>query len=768
MSDVVGHSVTKIDALALATGEEKFVDDFDRPGTAHAGILYSPHASARIKSIDTAAALAIDGVFDVLSQKNVKKVVHTTAGQGFPEPSPYDTAMFDDRVRFVGDRVAAVLAASPALVRDALAAIRVEYEPLPPVLDYEAAADPAAPIVNEPDSGRGPFSFGDGKTRNLAAAVSFAIGDVDAGLLQADNVFDRTYRTHYASHCMLEPHSVFTFLDERNRLVIYSSTQVPFHVRRICAAVLDIPIRSIRVIKPRIGGGFGGKQEVFLEYIPALFTLRTGRPVKMVLGRKEVFVSSRTRHPMRIRMRSGVKNDGTITAIDHDVLMNTGAYGSHALTVLSNAGSKVLPLFNKVENVRFSGRTVYSNLPVGGAYRGYGATQSVFAFGQQIDMMARAAGIDVVDFYAQRHIREGETSAIFEALGEGKAGVEMTIRSCGLGECLRLGAEAIGWKSKRGARLSDGPRVRGVGMVGLMQGSSIPRIDMGASSIKMNEDGSFNLMVGATDLGTGSDTVLAQIAAEVLGVPVDRIIVYSSDTDMTPFDTGAYASSTTYLSGESVRRCAEKIKVQIIDVAAAMSGKEADTFSLAEGNALSGDLSIPLSAIAHHAFYRRDQFQIQAQASHVTEASPPPFSAHFAEVEVDRETGLVKVLDYVAAVDCGQAINPLLAEGQCEGSVVNGISFALTEEYLFNSRGAMTNASFGRYKIYSAADLPKIRTILVDTHEPTGPYGAKSVSEICINGPLPAIANAIFDAVGVRLFESPFTPERVLRAIEEG
>ena len=291
---------------------------------------------------------------------------------------------------------------------------------------------------------------------------------------------------------------------------------------------------------------------------------------------------------------------------------------------------------------------------------------------------------------------------------------------------------------------------------------------MGASSIKMNEDGSFNLMVGATDLGTGSDTVLAQIAAEVLGVPVDRIIVYSSDTDMTPFDTGAYASSTTYLSGESVRRCAEKIKVQIIDVAAAMSGKEADTFSLAEGNALSGDLSIPLSAIAHHAFYRRDQFQIQAQASHVTEASPPPFSAHFAEVEVDRETGLVKVLDYVAAVDCGQAINPLLAEGQCEGSVVNGISFALTEEYLFNSRGAMTNASFGRYKIYSAADLPKIRTILVDTHEPTGPYGAKSVSEICINGPLPAIANAIFDAVGVRLFESPFTPERVLRAIEEG
>lgn len=767
MSDVVGRSVTKIDALALATGEEKFVDDFERPGTAWAGLLYSPHASARIKSIDPSRALSIDGVHDVLSHENVTRVPHTTAGQGYPEPSPYDTVMFDETVRFVGDRVAAVLAASPALVREAIAALRVEYEPLPAVLDYEQAADASSPVVNEPDSGRGPFSFGDGETRNLAATVALAIGDVEAGLSEADRLFDHTYRTHYASHCMLEPHSVFTFLDERNRLVIYSSTQVPFHVRRICAAVLDIPIGTIRVIKPRIGGGFGGKQEVFLEYIPALFTLRTGKPVKLVLSRKEVFVSSRTRHPMRIRMRSGLKNDGTITAIDHDVLMNTGAYGSHALTVLSNAGSKVLPLFNKVENVRFSGRTVYTNLPVGGAYRGYGATQSCFAFGQQVDMMARAAGIDVVDFYSRHQIREGETSAIFEALGEGKAGVEMTIRSCGLEECLRLGAEAIGWKEKRGARERRGPWIRGVGMVGLMQGSSIPRIDMGSASIKMNEDGSFNLLAGATDLGTGSDTILAQIVAEVLGVGVEKVIVYSSDTDMTPFDTGAYASSTTYLSGEAVRRCAEKVKVLIIDVAAAMSGKPADGFELRNGNALSGDLEIPLPAIASHATYRRDQFQIQAQASHVTEASPPPFSTHFAEVEVDRETGRVRVVDYVAAVDCGRALNPALAEGQIEGSVVNGISFALTEEYLFNSRGAMTNPSFGRYKIFTAADIPKIRTILVGTHEPTGPYGAKSVSEICINGPLPAIANAIRDAVGIRLFESPFSPERVLRAMEQ-
>jgi len=408
-------------------------------------------------------------------------------------------------------------------------------------------------------------------------------------------------------------------------------------------------------------------------------------------------------------------------------------------------------------------------------------TQSAFAFGQQIDMMARAAGIDVVDYYLKNHIREGETSAIFEALGEGKAGVEMTIQSCGLAECLCRGAEAIGWREKRGRSPSRGSRARGVGMVGLMQGSSIPRVDMGAASIKMNEDGSFNLLAGATDLGTGSDTILAQIAAEVLGVDVDKILVYSSDTDMTPFDTGAYASSTTYLSGEAVRKCADKVRAQILDVAAAMTGRPADDFSLRGGHviAVGGDTAsagknaataggkIPLSAVAGHATYRRDQFQIQAQASHTTEASPPPFAAHFAEVEVDSETGDVRVVDYVAAIDCGQAINPALAEGQNEGAVANGISFALTEEYIFNSRGMMTNPSFGRYKIAMAADLPKIRTILVETHEPTGPYGAKSVSEIGINGPLPAIANAIYDALGVRIFHAPFTAERVLEAIRK-
>ena len=766
MTQIVGKSVTKIDSLSLSTGEAKFVDDFFLPNTAVAKILHSPHAHANIINIDTSEAEKMTGVLDVLCYKNVKRILHTTAGQGAPEPSPYDTVMFDNKVRFVGDRVAAVLAENEEIATEAISKIKVQYEVLPALLDYENAMAPGAPIIHEEKDKYNPIQGYYLPEKNIAGHVEFHIGELDAGFDEADFVVEHTYRTGYASHCMLEPHSVFTYIDERNRLVIVSSTQVPFHVRRICANLLEIPVSRIRVIKPRIGGGFGGKQEVFLDYVAALFTLRTNKPVKLIYSREEVFKSSRTRHPMRIRCKTGVKKDGTITAIDHDVLMNTGAYGSHALTVLTNAGSKVLPLVNKVPNIKFCAYSVYSNLPVGGAYRGYGVTQSVFAFGQQMDQMARAIGLDVVDFYVQNHIREGETSPVFEYLGEGKAGTAMNIDSCALEECIRQGEEAINWKHKRGRKISHGSKVRGVGMVGLMQGSSIPDIDMGAANMKMNEDGSFNLLIGATDIGTGSDTILAQIAAEVLCVPIDKIIVYSSDTDFTPFDTGAYASSTTYLSGEAVRKCANEIKQQVLKVAAEISRCSTSEIELRNMNAITPTEEISYSGICCYAMYEKNQFQIQSTASHITKKTPPPFSAHFVEVEVDEDTGELSLLNYVAAVDCGTAINPALAEGQTEGAVVNGISYALTEEYFFNKKGAMTNASFGSYKIYTAADLPRIKTILIPTYEPTGPYGAKSVSEIGINGPAPAIANAIYDAVGVRLFEIPFTPEKIYRALK--
>jgi CO/xanthine dehydrogenase Mo-binding subunit len=472
---------------------------------------------------------------------------------------------------------------------------------------------------------------------------------------------------------------------------------------------------------------------------------------------------------MRVVLRAGVKNDGTITALEMDALMDSGAYGTHALTVLSNAGAKVLPLFNKIPNIAFTGRSVYTTLPVGGAYRGYGATQGYFALNQHIDIISRRVGIDMLDYCRKWHIREGETSEIFRALGEGKEGVSQVIESCGLGECIDRGAEAIGWKEKRGARTVQNGRVRGVGMAICMQGSGIPKIDMGGATMKLNEDGSFNLAVGATDLGTGSDTILVQIAAETLKVAPQMIEILSSDTDLTPFDVGAYASSTTYISGAAVQKCASQMVDRMREVAAA--ALEVPAQRLVHEAARFSDpgtgASISYEDIAYRSLYSEDQAQLQTSASHTSPVSPPPFIAQFAEVEVDPETGDVRVLHFVSAVDCGQPINPILAEGQVEGAALNGVSFALSEEFVFNRDGRMTNAAFGRFGMYSTVDAPPMTTILVPTHDPNGPYGAKSVGEIGINGPAPAIANAIYDAVGVRLRSLPMTPERVYRALEE-
>ena len=542
---------------------------------------------------------------------------------------------------------------------------------------------------------------------------------------------------------------------------------MPFHARRITAQALDIPVKSLRMIKPRIGGGFGAKQEVFLEQLVTLMVMRTKRPVLLEFTRKEEFISSRTRHSQIVWMRGGVNKDGTINGLDMKVLSNTGAYGTHGLTVMSNCGSKVLPLY-KTKSVGFTGDTVYTNLPVGGAYRGYGATQAAFAMEVLIDEMSEKIGMDPAEFRLLNHIKTGDGSHVFKALGEGKAGVEQTISSCGLSECITLGREEIQWKDKRSKPNTDKSYIkRGLGLACLMQGSAIPEVDMGAAYAKINDDGSFNLQVGATDLGTGSDTVLAQIFAEEVGISVTDVIVYSSDTDMTPFDVGAYASSTTYLSGMAVKKAGSMIKKQILDVASKMISGTPGELDIDNSTVTNpkGE-RVTLGEIALHSLYAEDQFQIQGIASHITHESPPPFAAHFAEVEVDIETGQVKVTKYIAAVDCGTAINPKLAEGQTEGAVANGISYALTEEFIFNKNGRMLNPNWDDYKIFSIVDMPELKTILVPTYEPSGPFGAKSISEININGPMPAIANAIYDAVGVRLNDPPFTPEKVLNAIK--
>lgn len=766
---VVGKSVRKVDGFSLACGKAKFVDDFDLPGCLYCKILTSPYAHARIKKIDATSALKIPGVITVMTYEDVPRVAHTTAGQGYPEPSPYDTFILDNKVRFVGDRVCAVAAETKKAAIEALRQIEVEYEELEAILDPRESMKEGAPVIHDEEEARMIIPVPYDKEKNLAAHADFTVGDMDKGFEEADVVFEREYESHYAQHCPMEPHICATYLDENNRLVIITSTQVPFHVRRIVSERLQLPTKRVRVIKPRIGGGFGTKQEVLVEDICSALTLKTGRPVKYEMTRKEEFISSRTRHPQILKMKVGAKKDGKLSAVSMKVLMNTGAYGSHALTVACNTGSKVLPLYNKVLNVEFRADSVYTNLPVGGAYRGYGATQGYFAMECILDEIARELDMDPVELRKINHIKTGESSPVFAALGEGKPGVEQKIGSCGLDLCIERGMEEFDWENREECKKEVPPgKKRGSGMCILMQGSSIPEIDMGAASMKMNEDGSFNLNVGATDLGTGSDTILAQIAAEVLEIPVDDIIVYSSDTDMTPFDVGAYASSTTYLSGYAVKKCAEKVKRQVLKVASKMLEKDYYDLYLEDKKVHDYDgNSVTFDAIAKRSLYETDQHQIGAIASHISHKSPPPFAAHFAEVEVDTDTGKTEVLRYVCAVDCGTAIHPRLAEGQCEGALLNGISFALTEEYVFNKKGRMMNADFGSYKIFSTSDLPDLKVILVPTYEETGPFGAKSVSEININGPMPAIGNAIFDAVGVRLRHAPFTPEKVLMGIME-
>jgi len=767
---VVGKSVKRVDGISLVKGKPVYVDDFYLPGMLYAKVLRSPHAHAIIKRIDTRKALKLKGVVAVFTYKDVPRIPFTTAGQGSPEPSPYDTFILDKKVRFVGDRVALVVAEREDIAEEALNLIDVEYEVLPAVFDPRKADEKGAPVIHDEKEAYMPLPLNYNPKKNIVTYVEAEVGNLERGFKEADVVIENEYECHYSNHVPIETHIVITYFDERDRLVIRTSTQVPFHVRRIVARALNIPVKKIRVVKPRIGGGFGAKQEILNEELCAFATLKTGRPVRLLYTRREEFMSGRTRHPQIIKLKVGAKKDGTLSAVSMNVLMNTGAYGSHGATVLFNTGSKVLPLY-KCENVRFVGKTVYTNLPVGGAYRGYGATQGHFAFGIMADEIAEAIGMDTLEFLKKVHIKEGEGSPIFRMLGEGKEGVEQKITSCGLPQCIELGSKEIDWKRKREEYLRErnkqGRFKRGVGMVILMQGSSIPEVDMGSAYMKMNDDGSFNLHIGATDLGTGSDTVLAQIAAETIGISVDKIIVYSSDTDFTPFDVGAYASSTTYLSGMAVLKVAEKVREQILMVAGEMLGESKENLKIEEGIVYGSKGKVTFEEIALYSLYQKNQFQIQATSSSISHKSPPPFSAHFAEVEVDTYTGKVKVLKYVSATDCGTAINPKLAEGQIEGAVINGIGYALCEEYIFDDKGRMLNPTLAFYKIYGTRDLPEIKTILVPTYEETGPYGAKSVSEICINGPAPAISNAIYNACGIRLRKTPFTSERVYKALKE-
>lgn len=759
----VNASIPKVDGMGLMLGKPAFTDDLAPRDALVVKVLRSPHAHARILSIDASAALAMPEIKCVLTHENVPKQVFSRAGQGFPEPSPYDAKILDRTLRYVGDAVAVVAGTSEKVVDLALMRIKVTYDVLPAVLNFEEALDHPVLIHGEGDSSS-QFPIGHNPNRNLAAQYEMVIGNMKEVLSSCDMVHSGTYYTQAQAHAMTEPHAAVAYYDFQDRLTIISSTQTPFHVRRILAKNLGVPLSTVRVIKPRIGGGYGGKQAIHGEFYVALVTQLTGLPAKLNYSRQEVFTATYTRHQMRIEVTMGAMLDGTLKAIDVSVLSNTGAYGEHALTVLMVAGSKTLPLYNKVEAVGFRGDVVYTNKTPGGAFRGYGAIQGNFALESMMDEMAEKLKIDPIAFRCQNMIKEGETSKIFEIMGEGTEGTPMTIESCKLDSCIDKVLHMSKWKEKYPRVSIDKDRVRGVGLALAMQGSGIPYIDMGSAIIKLNDDGFFNLLVGATDLGTGSDTVLAQMASETLGVPVSQVIVYSSDTDLTPFDTGAYASSTTYVSGHSVRIAAERMKAAIIEKA--KSFFHVDAATLEEGVICAGDNRMTLAAFSTKLFYSEHQEQLVAYGSYVGTKSPPPYMAGVCEVEVDLRTGKTQVVGYQAAVDCGTTINPNLVRIQVEGALLQGIGMTLYEEVNYKENGHLLTDSFLRYKVPTRMDAGPMSVSLVDSFEPSGPYGAKSVGEIGIDTPPAAIANAIYNATGVRMRSLPITSEALWQALE--
>ncbi len=778
----VGKPEIKVDALKLAQGKPAFTADMEMRGMLYARVLFSPVAHARIVDIDTSAAKALPGVAAVLTWRDIPRVVYSTAGQSDPIPGPLDTFSLDYKVRYVGDRVAFVAAETPEIAEKALSLIKVTYEELPAILDAREALDNQTILHDEPEY----VNFADSNpARNLAAEIRIDIGNVEKGFAEADQIFEAEYEVPKVQQAHIEPHVVLTYWDEDDRLVIKTSTQVPFHVRRILAPVLKLPMKRIRVIKPRIGGGFGGKQEILIEDVAAHLTIATRRPVLYEYSREEEFIAARSRHPMVARMKTGVKKDGTITANEMYVLSDTGAYGCHALTVAGNTGHKSMALYvgdgeyRKQPNIRFYADVVYTNHTPAGAYRGYGVPQGFWPLERHLEKIAHALGLDPIEFRLKNALREGELHPFSTAWSEGREPRPEIIHTVGLEECVRQGKAAIGWDQKFGneswRNSADKPtKKRGIGAALVMQGTAIPYLDMGGASIKMQDDGSFVLLVGATDLGTGSDTVLAQMAGEVLGVPVEDIFVYSSDTDFTPFDKGAYASSTTYISGTAVVKAAQIVADKIKQRAAAMFNS-AGTVKLGENDirlenrcALAPDgRSLTLSEIGHNALHHDNQEQIMGVASYMSPSSPPPFAAQFAEVEVDTETGEVEVKQLVMAVDSGVIVNPLTASGQIEGGMTQALGYAVCEEMRYDEKGRPLDKNLVDYHIFRADEMPGLEAIFVQTYEPSHPFGVKAVAEIPMDGVAPAVGNAVFNAVGANVDVIPITPERLWRAMKE-
>ncbi|CEO09661.1 xanthine dehydrogenase family protein molybdopterin-binding subunit [Paraclostridium sordellii] len=746
---IVGKGIQKIDGMAIATGKPVYTDDLASKEALVVKILRSPHAYAKIKNIDTSRAEKVDGVECIITYKDVPNTRFTLAGQSYPEPSPYDRLILEDTVRYVGDEVAIIAAVDEKTAVKAMRMIKIEYEVLKPVINMEDAIDNEIVVHNQDLHCN--FDIGMERERNIVSKHFYEKGNVEEELSKCDFVVEETYYTQAQAHAMMETYRAYNYLDHNGRLVVVSSTQIPFHVRRHLSRALNIPSSKIRVVKPRIGGGFGGKQTACVEIFSAIVTLKTGKPAKIIYDRKETFNCSTSRHAMRLNVKIGATKDGVIKVIDIDALSDTGAYGEHASTTFGLVGEKTMPMYNKLKASRFKGNVVYTNKMPAGALRGYGATQGCFAVESTINILAHKLNMDPTEIRLKNIVKEGETSFAYNK----------TLNSVDLAKCIDKGKKLINWDEKYPCKKLENGKVRSVGMALTMQGSGIAGIDTASAEIRLNDDGNYTLLIGSTDMGTGSDTILSQMACEILETNIDKINVISADTDVVPYDPGSYASSTTYVTGMAVVKACNILRDKIIEVGARKLDVDKEYVDFDGEYVYCECNKISLFDIAIDFTVGPEKEQLVGYASHGSDVSPPPFIAGFVETEMDIETGKYEVLDYVAVVDCGTVINKNLARIQVEGGIVQGIGMAMFEEVRYTDDGHMDTNTFMQYKIPARCDVGNVVVDFVETHEPTGPFGAKSVGEVVINTPLPAIQEAVYNASGVRVNTLPITPEKV-------
>ena len=754
----VNKPVPKTDAMSLVTGKPVYTDDLAPSDCLIVKILRSPHANAWVEEIKTDAAKKIEGIACVLTYEDVSHKRFTLAGQTAPEISPWDRYIIDKHVRFVGDPVAIVAGETEEAVDKALKRIKVKYRVEEAVLDIHTAKD--NPILVHPeDDWYMPIPVGGDNKRNLCSSNVEEVGDVDAMLEKCAYKVDQVYHTKANQQTMMETFRTYCYMDHFQRLTVVSSTQIPFHIRRIVGNALNIPSSKVRVIKPRIGGGFGAKQSSVSEVFPALVTWVTGRPSKIVFSRKESMIASSPRHEMEIHIRMGADENGIVKAIDLYTLSNTGAYGEHGPTTVGLSGHKSIALYRHTEAYRFAYDVVYTNMQAAGAYRGYGATQGIFAVESAADELAHKMGMDPVKFRELNMPMEGEALPGYP---------DVPINgSCTMDKCLARAKEMIGWDEKYPFRDMGNGKVRGVGIAMAMQGSSIAGIDVGGADIKLNEDGSYTLALGCSDMGTGCDTILAQMAADCLDTDMKNIVVFSVDTDISPYDSGSYASSTTYATGNAVIQACGELRKRIHAFGAQMLGVSAEDSDFDGEKVRTEDgKEVTLQQIAGKATCGVCS-ELQVVKEYSSPISPPPFMVGAAEVEIDKETGQIDVVDYVGVIDCGTPINPNLARVQAEGGIGQGIGMVLYEDIQYTDKGKIRNNSFMQYKIPNRMDIPKVRIEFESSYEKTGPFGAKSIGELVIDTPCPAIANAVYNATGVRVRELPITPEKVAMGILE-